>query len=190
MRLVALSFLLTVVVFYATLGNAIYADEAYQTDFHHALLGLPQSHATFFHRPSPVSKASLLYTLSERLVLGAVNPKDGSIIWRQPLVDQAKNNTALGTLRAGAGGHALVTAVEETVSSWDAADGRMIWQWMSDERIKSLQLCGGENDALVLSGVQGSNLKVRRLGAENGAILWEHIDSRSVMQRKFGKIRV
>ena len=44
---------------------AVHQDEAYQIDFHHALLGIPQAHTSFFHKPSVDSKASLLYTLTE-----------------------------------------------------------------------------------------------------------------------------
>ena len=62
---------------------AIFVDEVNDIDFHHALLGVPSPQSTFFHRPSSSSNASLLYTLSDRLVLGAVNPKDGSLVWRQ-----------------------------------------------------------------------------------------------------------
>jgi hypothetical protein len=65
---------------------AIIADGAYHIDYHLALLGIPRSGNTFFHQPSASSSASLLFTISEKGVLGAVNPKDGSLVWRQSLV--------------------------------------------------------------------------------------------------------
>ena len=179
MRPGALFLLVVASILYGNVGFAIFADEAYQTDYHHALLGFPQAQATLFHRPSSVSKASLLYTLSERLVLGAVNPKDGTVIWRQQLGDQAQNGTASGLLRAGDGGDTLVTAVGETVSSWDAADGRLTWSWKSNGRIKSLEVTEG-GDVLVLSKAQGTNAFVHKLGVDNGALLWAHHDSRYV----------
>lgn len=168
-------------ILYATVGHAIFADEAYQTDYHHALLGFPQAHATFFHRPSPASKASLLFTLSERLVLGAVNPKDGAIIWRQQLADQAQNQTAVSLLRAGEGGDTLVTAVGGVTTSWDARDGRLGWQRRGNARIKSLDITEGDRDVLIFTEGQSRNA-VRRLSADTGAILWEHNDSRSAIK--------
>ena len=175
------AFLLVVAsILYANLGYAIFADEAYQTDYHHALLGLPQAQATLFHRPSPVSKASLLYTLSEKLVLGAVNPKDGTIIWRQQLADQRGNGTTSGLLCAGEGGDTLVTAVGDTVSSWDATDGRLSWQWKCSGRIKSLVVTEGRGDILVLSDAQGAKGLVQKLAADSGALVWEYRDSRYV----------
>lgn len=178
MRPSAYILLSTVFILHATIGRAIFADEAYQIDYHHALLGLPQPQATFFHRPSAASKASLLYSLSERLVLGAVNPKDGSVLWRQQLANQAQNETSQGILRAGEGGDTLVTAVGETVESWDATDGRLTWQWRGNGGIKSLEITEKERNVLVSSEAQDANTVVRLLAAETGAILWEHHDTR------------
>ena len=173
-------FFLSVASLYATLGHAIFADEAHQIDYHHALLGLPQAHSTFFHRPSPASKASLLYTLSERLVLGAVNPKDGRTVWRQQLADEAQNQTTPSLLYTGEGGDALVTAIGGTVSSWDAADGRLKWHRRGYGQLKSLEVTGRAQDVFVLSKAQGLDVIVQRLAAETGAVLWEHHDPRSV----------
>ncbi len=54
---------------------AVFQDEVGHIDFHHELLGVPQSATTFFHRPRLDDKASLLYSLSDLGVLGAVNPQ-------------------------------------------------------------------------------------------------------------------
>ena len=176
----AQNILAVVSLFFATLGHAIFADEAYQVDYHHALLGVPQPRTTFFHRPSIASKASLLYTLSNRLVLGAVNPKDGSIIWRQQLVDRAQNETVPGFMKAGEGGKTLVTAIGETVESWDATDGRLTWQWKGNGTIKSLETTERGNDVIVLSEATDTLVIVRKISTETGAVLWEHRDTRSV----------
>ena len=181
MRFSAQNFVAIVSLFYATLGHAIFADEAYQVDYHHALLGTPQPHTTFFHRPSAASKASLLYTLSKRLVLGAINPKDGSIIWRQQLADRAQNETIPGLLRAGEGGNTLVTAIDETVESWDATDGRLTWQWKGNGRIKSLETTERGNDVIIVSEAGDAPVAVRKISAETGAVLWEYRDTRFVV---------
>ena len=64
---------------------AVFEDEAYSVDYHHELLGLPQPHTTFFHRPRKDDKATLIYTLSDLGVLGAVHPGTGKVVWRQLL---------------------------------------------------------------------------------------------------------
>ncbi|KAK4697674.1 ER membrane protein complex subunit 1, partial [Lecanoromycetidae sp. Uapishka_2] len=175
MRLWSHFFLPVAAVLHATLTHAIYADEAYQTDYHHALLGPPQSHTTFFHRPSAASKASLLYTLSERLVLGAVNPKDGAVIWRQQLSDYAVNGSGLGLLKAVEGGDTLVSAVGGTVQSWDATDGRLVWAWKGKGEVRAIETSvstEGVRDVFVLSAGDGLNV-VNKLAADSGKALWQ-----------------
>ena len=183
MRLCAPILLPIATILYATLCHAIFADEAYQTDSHHALLGLPQAHTTFFHRPSAASKASLLYTLSEKLVLGAINPKDGAVIWRQRLADQAENNTAHGLLKAREGGDTLVSAVNGKVQAWDATDGRLVWEWDGGYETKVVDLtlsAEGGNNVLVLSRGEDSGFIVRKFLADTGDIIWESSDLRLV----------
>ncbi|KAL8805000.1 MAG: hypothetical protein Q9182_002202 [Xanthomendoza sp. 2 TL-2023] len=154
-------------------ADAIYADEAYQVDFHHVLLGLPQPETTFLHRPAPASKASLLYTLSERSVLGAINPKDGSVVWRQQL------GNGSGRLKASEGGTTVVTAVNGTVQAWDAAEGRLVWGWRGSEEIKALEVLKSENAAqavYIITQNTGSKATIRKLSEDSGAVLWEHED--------------
>lgn len=160
---------------------AIFADEAYQTDYHHALLGLPQVHTTFFHRPSATSKASLLYTLSERLVLGAVNPKDGVVIWRQQLAEYAVDGTGSGLLTAAEGRDTLVSAVGRRVQSWDATDGRLVWEWKGNGEVKAIETFAsaeGAKDVFALSTRDGGNTAVRKLSGDNGEVLWKFLDAR------------
>ncbi|KAL6718889.1 hypothetical protein ACLMJK_003124 [Lecanora helva] len=177
MRLNAQILLPVVTIFFVTFGCAIFADEAYQIDYHHALLGPPQSQATFFHRPSAASKASLLYTLSERHVLGAVNPKDGSIVWRQQLADRVRNETSGDLLRAGEGGDTLVTAIGETIEAWDATDGRSAWSRVADGRIESLDITEQGKDVLTVGEDGETNIVLQKLARESGTLLWEHKDS-------------
>lgn len=181
MRLCAPALLSLVALFYASLCLAIFADEAYQTDSHNALLGLPQAHTTFFHRPSAASKASLLYTLSEKLVLGAINPKDGAVIWRQRLADSVQNYTAPGLLKAVEGGDTLVSAVDGKVQAWDATDGRLVWEWVGGDGTKVVDVTHsteGGNYVLALTDGEGSSFVIRKLAADTGELLWESSDWR------------
>lgn len=162
--------------------TATYADEAYTNDFHHALLGTPQSQTTFFHRPSAASKASLLYTLSEKLVLGAINPKDGSVVWRQRL--SARNgSTGGGHLKAGEAGTVIGSANDE-VQAWDAADGRLAWGWQGAGSVKGLEVLegGGQSGVLVFSEEEISRTVVRKLAADSGKVEWEHTEVRWVVE--------
>ena len=178
MRLCASHIISVLIIYGVSLCNAIFADEAYQTDFHHALLGVPQAITTFFHRPSPSSKASLLYTLSERQVLGAVNPKDGTLVWRQRLLHTAQNGTDQGFLKAGETGDTLTTGIGRTVQTWDATDGRLVWEHQGLGKIHGLELSQQNGDVLaVIEGV-GSGTHVQRLAVESGRVLWSYKDTR------------
>lgn len=162
--------------------SAVFVDEAYHIDYHHELLGIPQEHATLFHRPQSSSKASLLYTLSENLVLGAVNPKDGAIIWRQQLGD---TNTTIGYLRAGQDENTVISAAGGSVTAWDALSGRLVWgNEFSDGEIRDLEVVELEDgkdgetakDAVVL--FRGREGLVRRLSGTSGDVKWEVRDDR------------
>ena len=176
---------LSLFVLFLTLLNpsthAIYADEAYQNDYHHALLGTPQPHTTFFHPPSAASKASLLYTLSEKHVLGAVNPKDGAIVWRQYLKEDVHDGVASKSfLKAGEGENVIVSAVGGAVKAWDAADGRLAWAWETKGTIEDLEVLemeGASKDVVVLSREEGISI-VTRLATANGQVMWTYVDER------------
>ena len=176
MRLPALPLLLSLVSLLVPSISAVSADEAYQTDYHHALLGTPQRHTTFFHQPSAASKASLLYTLSERNVVGAVNPKDGTLVWRQYLSSGSRNDTGLeGFLRAVNGESTVVTAIGSDVRAWDAADGRLVWQWEGRGIVRSLEImdfAGQSKDVIVLHQDKGRAV-ITRLEATAGLLVWQ-----------------
>ncbi|KAJ9218030.1 hypothetical protein DTO166G4_421 [Paecilomyces variotii] len=163
---------------------ALFADEAYHIDFHHALLGIPSAKTTFFHKPASASNASLLYTLSEKLVLGAVNPRDGSLVWRQNLTRWSPNGEdAEGFLRAGSGENTVVSAAGANVYSWNALDGKLSWDsQFADGIAKDLELLGFEDaaakrqarDAITLFEEKGG--VVRRLDGASGKVKWEYKD--------------
>ncbi len=157
---------------------AILADEAYHVDYHHALLGIPQTETTFFHRPSASSSASLLYTVSEKAILGAVNPKDGSLVWRQSLADhlleppllveevgklseeeQSKALRNIGPAKAGLlaqeGSDFIVSYFGSAVSAWDAMNGKLVWQRFMPRRqhVKSAKLIPSGRDVLSSSAI-------------------------------------
>ncbi len=161
--------------------HAIFADDAYQIDYHHALLGIPQQHTTFFHQPQSSSRASLLYTLSEKSVLGAVNPKDGTIVWRQKL---SGGNATIGFLRAGEKEDTVISATAAGVQAWDALSGKLIWaNEFNDGETRDLEVVELESgkertakDAILLSG--STEGVVRRLNGNTGDVMWEYRDDR------------
>ncbi|KAI9930043.1 hypothetical protein ASPWEDRAFT_167712 [Aspergillus wentii DTO 134E9] len=163
----------------------IFVDEVNHIDFHHALLGVPSSQSTFFLQPSTSSQASLLYTLSEKSVLGAVNPRDGALVWRQNLSRSSLpgDDEARGLLRGSDGTNAMVGAVGDYISSWTAQDGKLIWEnWFEDGSVADLELLELEDatatpssrDTIALFG--GKAGIVRRLDGESGDVKWEHKD--------------
>lgn len=181
MRLCPIFYAWLLILFIPSLALAIFADEAYHIDYHHALLGTPQPHTTFFHRPSAISKASLLYTLSDKFVLGAVNPKDGSIVWRQRLVDNTSNETGKALLNAADGESTIYSAVNGGIQAWDAADGRLVWDWRGTGRTIALKVFtadGGQKYVIALNKEEGKTGIVRKLAAETGEVLWELKDDR------------
>jgi len=155
---------------------AVYTDEAYKVDSQLALLGLPRSENTFFAQPYAGSKASLIYTLSEKCVLGAVNPKDGSIVWRQ-LLRPPEHCTSGGILRAGENQDTLVTALDRSLQAWSAADGRLVWEksYEHHDDIFDVQITksAGEDqtqDVIVVLGYD--NPAVQRLDGRTGVKKW------------------
>lgn len=159
---------------------AVFVDDAYHVDYHLALLGAPQEHTTFFHQPFAGSKASLLYTLSEKAVLGAVNPKDGSIVWRQSLAKFT--NTTSTFLRTGENQDIVISAVDGEVAAWSASDGRQAWSLnLEGAPIQDLELLeipeanqAVGKDAVVLSG--DAQPILRRVNAADGTVKWSFKD--------------
>lgn len=160
---------------------AVLVDDAWKVDYHLALLGPPQEHATFFHQPFSGSKASLLYTVSEQAVLGAVNPKDGAIVWRQPL--SKSRNATQSFLRSGQDQDSVISAVDGEVAAWSAADGRQIWSTETGAaRVRDLEIIeipdvkqmSGIKDVVVLSSSPVSS--VVRIDGKDGHVKWSFVD--------------
>ena len=165
--------------------SAIYADDAFVVDYHHPLLGVPQSHATFFHKPQSSSNASLLYALSDKHVLGAVNPKDGNVLWRQRLADDGGDIQQHSYAVAGERDGQIATGYGSVVGSWDALDGKLRWDYTlpSGHQVKSVQLvpvtaatAAQAQDVLVVSG-SDSGSSVVRLSGEQGSEVWTYSDT-------------
>jgi ER membrane protein complex subunit 1 len=154
---------------------AVFADEAYSTDYHHELLGLPQPHTTFFHRPRSDEKATLLYTLSDLGVLGAVHPGTGKVVWRQVLEGE-------GYLRPVEGEGTLVSGTGKSVQAWDGMSGRQLWgnsfagQVRDVEVMETVAAGEGEKDILALFEVEGKAV-LRRLKGGSGDVKWEYHDA-------------
>ena len=168
-----------------TSAAAVFTDEAYHTDYHYPLLGFPREQTTFFHHPQGAPRASNLYTLSEKLVLGAVNPRDGTLRWRQHL--NPTTNSSVGFLRAGEDEDTLISAVGGEIRAWNAWGGRAVWaNDFEDGEVKDLEVLaledgsGGKSakDAIVLFG-RGTHTCVRRIDGKTGDVVWQYTDDRS-----------
>jgi len=152
---------------------AVYKDEAFHTDYHIPLLGTVISPLnTFFHRPTASSPASLLYSLTNRLVLGAIHPRDGSIVWRQQLatgsVTETEAVSSHTALRKGSDGN-VVTAVAGNIALWDAGNGKKVWGNRFLEKTKDLIVLDKEG-VVVVAFMNGL---VRGLTLDRGDVKWE-----------------
>ncbi|OAQ89760.1 hypothetical protein VFPFJ_06174 [Purpureocillium lilacinum] len=160
----------------STLAAAVFKDEVGDIDFHYSLLGLPRQDATFFHRPRRDEKASLLYTISDLGVVGAVNPSNGDLVWRQRIADDADDVAAPGFLRAPEGEHWVAAAQGSKVQAWGAASGRNIWQTQFKGEVKDLEILeiteASRKDVLALFDEDGVTV-LRRLHGALGTVIWE-----------------
>ncbi|KAI5796251.1 hypothetical protein DFH27DRAFT_502102 [Peziza echinospora] len=146
-----------------TPGACVLEDEAYEVDWHIPLVGASLFHSTFFHRPLPESKASVIYTLTDQHVIAAVLPKNGSLIWRQTIEGDA-NLDGLGKpiLRPGHG--QVISAAGRVVRAWDATDGRLVWASEFNSAVKDIQVNTdgavwtllGDGSIRKLNGISGS----------------------------------
>jgi len=165
---------------------AIFEDDAFHIDFHYALLGLPAPEATFFQKPYAGSKASLLYSISQNQTIGAINPKDGALVWRQHLASQPGHR---GHLRSGNEQDTVISAVGDRVTSWSASDGRLVWDTsLGGAAVEDLEILEQEDgmtisaakDAIVLA--TDSSNSVKRLDGKTGRVKWTYEDTRWLYQ--------
>ncbi|TGO43429.1 hypothetical protein BHYA_0001g00580 [Botrytis hyacinthi] len=156
---------------------AVFADEAYTVDYHHELLGLPQSDTTFFYKPRETEQGALLYTLSDLGVLGAVNPGTGDVRWRQVLAND--DNHGEGFLRPVEGAGTIISALGNRVDAWDAKSGRERWGNTFTGQAKDVEVVEGFDnvkDVLTLFEDAGK-VVVRKLNGDNGDVVWEYVDA-------------
>ena len=175
MRFGALPCLLTLLFVSIPSTIAIFADEAFLVDYHLPLLGTPQARKTFFHRPSTTSKASLLYTLSNQNVLGAVNPKDGSLLWRHPLSERQNSSSAFGLVDMSDGADIIFSSVDNLVQTWDAVDGRLLWEARQEGKVKALRAITTDQtsyNVVVLVEKAGNVVEARRIAGQSGDLVW------------------
>ncbi|KAJ5451486.1 hypothetical protein N7491_000668 [Penicillium cf. griseofulvum] len=142
--------------------------------------------STFFLKPSPSSNASLLYTLSDKLLVGAVNPRDGALVWRQNISRSADSPArGAGLLRGLDGNDAVVAAVGNHISSWSAQDGKVGWEnRVSEGVVADLELLeledatatSGVRDTIAVVNSEGTGI-VRRLDGNTGKTVWEYKDA-------------
>lgn len=158
----------------SSLAAAVFKDEVGDIDFHHALVGVPQVETTFFHRPKKDEKASLLYTLSDVGVLGAVNPNTGALVWRQQIAPGIANGG--GHLRAPEGEGWVAAAYGQRVQAWAALSGRNQWENDFNGDVKDLEIMelteSARKDVLVLFDEDGVTV-LRRLHGALGTVVWE-----------------
>lgn len=162
-------------------ATAVYRDEAYTVDYHHALLGLPAPDATFFHRPDTSSPASLLYTLSDLGVLGAVKPGSGDLVWRQYLAANANrtiggkgtDNEIEGLLRPVEGQDTIISAVGGYVNAWTATNGKEQWYNEFTGTARDLEVASN-GDAVALFQDKNNEVRIRRLDGKFGNVKWEY----------------
>lgn len=172
--------------------SAIFEDDAYHIDFHYALLGLPKQDATFFQKPYGGSKASLLYSISENQTIGAINPKDGALVWRQHPMSESHGK---GHLRAADEQDTVVSAAGNRVTAWSSSDGRLVWETdVGGDIVEDLEILEQEDgittdetkDTVVL--VSGASHGVKRLDGKTGRVKWTHEDTRQV--KPVGEMRM
>ncbi|CAK7236627.1 hypothetical protein SCUCBS95973_009671 [Sporothrix curviconia] len=172
----------------AAVNAIVYKDQVGDIDFHHQLVGLPQRDATFFHRPRRDDKASLLYTLSDVGVLGAVNPSTGALVWRHLLADDSsdsgyKDHDTFGTgnVQAVEGEGWLAAGLGHSVHAWNAVSGRSVWWADFAGDVADIAVAGSpekpdaaaRTDVLALF-LEGSHVVLRRLAGNDGHVVWEH----------------
>ncbi|OAA70352.1 hypothetical protein ISF_02326 [Cordyceps fumosorosea ARSEF 2679] len=162
----------------SALAAAIFKDEVGHIDFHHSLVGLPQREATFYHRPKLGTKASLLYTLSDLGVVGAVNPASGEAVWRHRLSDDDDDfsGSPAGHLRAPADEEWVVTAQGPRVQAWNGLTGRSVWSAEFSGEARDVEVVEvtetSRKDVLALFDEDGTTV-LRRLHGGQGTVMWE-----------------
>ncbi|KAL1894602.1 hypothetical protein Cpir12675_003589 [Ceratocystis pirilliformis] len=155
------------------LASSIFVDEVGNIDFHYNLIGLPKPESTFFHKPTAEANRTLLYTVSDVGVLGALLPSDGSVLWRQYLAQDGIESN--GLLKPSPGEASVVSAYGSKVQTWSAFHGRNIWTREADGSVVDIAIASvaidGRKDVFSLSKSPKSFV-VSRLNSLDGSLVW------------------
>ncbi|CAK7267963.1 hypothetical protein SEPCBS119000_002815 [Sporothrix epigloea] len=182
----------------AAVDAVVFKDQVGDIDFHHQLVGLPQRDTTFFYRPRLDDKASLLYTLSDVGVLGAVNPSTGAVVWRHLLADDNSDSAysehdtfGTGHVEAVEGEGWLAAGLGHSVHAWNAVSGRSIWWADFAGEVADVAVAvsrrtadtesaeaAARSDVLALF-VEEKRVVLRRLSGHDGHVVWEHRETHS-----------
>lgn len=142
---------------------AVLKDDAYEVDWHMPLIGLALPGSTFFQHPSPETKASLIYTITARAIVAALNPKDGEIVWRHQLLEDPK---IAGKLASGDG--VVVASIGKDLKTFEAATGKLVWEISLPEEIKDVKVTKDNNAVVLLE--DGT---VAFLESQTGDVAWK-----------------
>lgn len=174
MRLNPLQSLVLVGSLLSSSCQAVFQDEAFHTDFQLALFGTAIDPSNiFFHQAATDKPGSLLYTLSNRLVFGAINPKDGAHVWRQQLgqgnVTETEGLVSDAILRKSKDGR-VVSGFRSSIGLWDATNGRAIWE-LNLKDLHVVDLVTLESDGLLVAAFKGG--EVKSFDVNTGELHWE-----------------
>ena len=95
-------------------------------------------------------------------------------------MDSGRNVTSRGFLSVGDGENIVVTTVDGSVRAWDAAEGRLVWEWTGQGKARALEVVemeGVGKDVIVIHE-EGQVGVARRLSAGTGEVKWKFRDER------------
>ena len=95
------------------------------------------------------------------------------------------NQTSKGVVTAEEGENIIYSGIDGHYQAWDAADGRLEWDFAGTgiaKDLKLLPLNEGRRDVVILGEEGGSVGVVRKLAARSGAVLWEFRDDRYALE--------
>lgn len=183
-----LSCFFLLISFFSSLSRAIPADSAYHRDYHHALIGTPLRHSTFFFNPSspPVGSGSRLYSISKNAAVGAVDLANGTTLWRQ---HEDNQDVHLGEdsllLKPLFNRELVIGAIGDELSAWLATNGRIAWRRNIAPGSSVVDIQGADDvrasEAFVLA--QNANAKGSSVSrySDSGNLLWNFDDARCAL---------
>lgn len=157
------SALLSALLLLLPFAAAVLKDDAYEVDWHTPLIGLALPGNTFFHHPTAETKASLIYTITARAIVAALNPKDGEIVWRHQLLEDPQ---IAGKLAPGHG--IVVASIGKDLKAFESATGKLVWENSFSGDVKDVKVTK-DNNAVVLM----EDGTVAYLEAQTGDVAWK-----------------